>query len=64
MIQSLWSQLLSFMGRGGPELWVILGLLVLIWVLLVERLLYLAITFNVEERVLLARSSTLKVIAR
>ena len=30
MMVDIWQQLQSFMGRGGPVLWVILALLVLI----------------------------------
>ena len=31
MMVDIWQQLQSFMGRGGPVLWVILALLVLTW---------------------------------
>ena len=41
MMVDIWQQLQSFMGRGGPVLWVILALLVLMWILMIERLLYL-----------------------
>lgn len=41
MMLDIWQQLQSFMGRGGPVLWVILALLVLMWILMIERLLYL-----------------------
>lgn len=45
MMLDIWQQLQSFMGRGGPVLWVILALLVLMWILMIERLLYLNLGF-------------------
>ncbi|QCG49911.1 MotA/TolQ/ExbB proton channel family protein [Aeromonas schubertii] len=41
MMMAVWEQLQQFMGRGGPILWVILGLLLVMWCLILERLLYL-----------------------
>ena len=46
MMVDIWQQLQSFMGRGGPVLWVILALLVLMWILMIERLLYLNLGFG------------------
>ncbi len=36
MMLDIWQQLQSFMGRGGPVLWVILALLVLMWILMIR----------------------------
>lgn len=46
MMLDIWQQLQSFMGRGGPVLWAILALLVLMWILMIERLLYLNLGFG------------------
>ena len=50
MMLDIWQQLQSFMGRGGPVLWVILALLVLMWILMIERLLYLNLGFAPLQR--------------
>ncbi|MFB2928236.1 MotA/TolQ/ExbB proton channel family protein [Aeromonas hydrophila] len=55
MMLDIWQQLQSFMGRGGPVLWVILALLVLMWILMIERLLYLNLGFAPLQRQLLGR---------
>lgn len=55
MMLDIWQQLQSFMGRGGPVLWVILALLVLMWILMIERLLYLNLGFAPLQRQLLDR---------
>ena len=55
MMLDIWQQLQSFMGRGGPVLWVILALLVLMWILMIERLLYLNLGFAPLQRELLGR---------
>ncbi|MGL6048510.1 MAG: MotA/TolQ/ExbB proton channel family protein, partial [Aeromonas salmonicida] len=55
MMLDIWQQLQSFMGRGGPVLWVILALLVLMWILMIERLLYLNLGFGPLQQQLLGR---------
>ena len=50
MMLDIWHQLQSFMGRGGPVLWVILAMLALMWVLIIERLLYLNLGYGVLQR--------------
>ena len=55
MMVDIWQQLQSFMGRGGPVLWVILALLVLMWILMIERLLYLNLGFGPLQRQLFGR---------
>ncbi|MGQ4603778.1 MULTISPECIES: MotA/TolQ/ExbB proton channel family protein [Aeromonas] len=55
MMLDIWQQLQSFMSRGGPVLWVILALLVLMWILMIERLLYLNLGFGPLQQQLLGR---------
>ena len=55
MMVDIWQQLQSFMGRGGHVLWVILALLVLMWILMIERLLYLNLGFGPLQRQLFGR---------
>ena len=55
MMLDIWQQLQSFVGRGGPVLWVILALLVLMWILMIERLLYLNLGFGPLQQQLLGR---------
>ncbi|MFG0834142.1 MotA/TolQ/ExbB proton channel family protein [Aeromonas bivalvium] len=50
MMLDVWHQVQSFMGRGGPVLWVILAMLALMWILIIERLLYLNLGYGALRR--------------
>ena len=43
--QDTWTPIRSFIDAGGPVLWALLPLTVLLWTLMLERLWYLSLVF-------------------
>lgn len=54
-MMALWDPLLLFMGRGGPVLWVIAGLLLVMLSLILERISFLFWGYQRQRHVLLQR---------
>ena len=44
-LKEAWFKILSFIDMGGPVIWVIMGVLIFMWLMIVERLWYYLITY-------------------
>ncbi|MBL4773652.1 MAG: MotA/TolQ/ExbB proton channel family protein [Alcanivoracaceae bacterium] len=54
-LKEAWYTILSFIDMGGPVLWLIMGVLLFMWLMIVERVWYYLITFPVQKKKILAQ---------
>lgn len=54
-LMGLWENVLRFTETGGPVIWVIAGVLFLMWAMIVERWVYLQFIYPKEARQLIAQ---------
>lgn len=55
MLTKIWTQVNHFIMSGGPVLWTILIVLLLMWILIVERWIYLRFAFKPQQQRLFER---------